>query len=108
MGLPAHKQAPFVSIPARVHSHTLFRETLLPKYCEPQRTPRESSESDLAQGRWQLLQSFPSLPYLMNFSSSVLICAHLWFQVLRQERLVNQATVATIPIQPNTRNVLPI
>src|SRR6267142_3145397 len=108
MALLAHKQAPFVAIPTRAHSHTLFQEILLPKHCEPQTTPQESSESDPAQGRWPLLQSIPCLPYLMISSSSVLICVHVWFQVLRQERHPNQTMVASIPIQPSARTNAPI
>src|SRR6267378_4875618 len=108
MALLAHKQAPFAAIPTSAYSHTLFQEILLPKHCEPQTTPQESSESDPAQGRWPLLQSIPCLPYLMISSSSVLICVHLWFQVLRQERQANHAMVPSIPTHPRKRKNAPI
>src|SRR6266851_1245891 len=108
MALLVRKQYPFVSIPTTARLHTLFRETRLQEYYEPQTTPQEFPGSDLAQDKSPILHSFPFLPHLMDPSLSVSICVHLWFQGLRQERHASHATVATMPIQPSVRKKAPI
>src|ERR1700730_6388111 len=84
MALLAHRQAHFVSIPTTAHLHTLFQETPLPKHCEPQTMPQESSESVPVLDKSPILLLFPYFPHLKNLFLSVLISVHLWFQVLRR------------------------